>query len=335
MKKLAFLFLFFSISGALFSQNLQDSLLFFYPFNGNVDDYSGNGLHMTNVGVTYGLDRHGHVLGAGIFDGIDDYLILPNSPRLKVQMPVTISFWVFPESYAMSQTKFINTETQYDDYLGFRVNCSDNGAGEVRAGFGGGLGFAGYGNRRNKNSDSTITGGKWYNITCVYRAYNDMDIYINCVNAAGYYDGSGPTTVAYENRSGRVGSFEATSLLPETFFEGRLDDMAMWHRALNATEVTWICDSSLNSIFSHNPIENNLIQSIFPNPFSELATIQLDNNNEEYTFSMFNVLGELVREESSRSNTIIINRNNLSPGVYFFCISIEGIIEDSGKLIVQ
>lgn len=335
MKRVLFLHVLVLISTGIFAQSLQDSLLFFIPFNGNVNDYSGNGINMTPVNMTYSADRHGISNGAGEFDGIDNYLIIPNISRLKVQMPVTISFWVFPESYAIDQTKFISTEAQYDDYLGYRINCSENGAGQVRCGFGGGLGFAGSPNRRTKNSDSTLTGGKWYNITCIYRGYSDMDIYINCVNAGGYYDGSGPTTVAYENTNGRIGSYEGTVLIPETFLVGRLDDMAMWHRELSYAEVTFICDSSLTSIFGYENIEPKLIQSVFPNPFVDQTKIVLDKYNPDYVFLLYNVLGQQVYETPVTSQEIIVNRNNLNSGIYFIHICDGEKVVDSEMLVIQ
>ncbi len=50
-----------------------------YPFNGNTDDASGNGNHGTTYGgATFTEDRFGNANGAINFDGIDDYVELPN-----------------------------------------------------------------------------------------------------------------------------------------------------------------------------------------------------------------------------------------------------------------
>lgn len=74
---------------------VKQGLIAYYPFCGNANDHSGN----TNNGIVHGAtltaDRFGVSDRAYHFDGIDDYIEIPNSDSLRVLTnDFTISFWV-------------------------------------------------------------------------------------------------------------------------------------------------------------------------------------------------------------------------------------------------
>ena len=87
------IFLLLSISGVS-SQDLSDNLLLHYEFNGNAIDSSDNDYHGPISGVIFGLDRNGNPNSAAYFDGIDDFIDLPNLTELKPDLPVSFSFWI-------------------------------------------------------------------------------------------------------------------------------------------------------------------------------------------------------------------------------------------------
>ena len=77
-----FIILLFSIDATLVAQIpsyiVQDSLVAWYPFNGNANDETGNG----NNGIVYGAiltaDKDGNENSAYSFDGVDDYIEIVN-----------------------------------------------------------------------------------------------------------------------------------------------------------------------------------------------------------------------------------------------------------------
>ncbi len=83
--------------------------------------------------------------------------------------------------------------------------------------------------------------------------------------------------------------------------------------------------------------ENNYQKvQLYPNPFSDYATIEFENNNEIYSISIFNVLGEEVQILSNiTSNKITINRKNLANGVYFYQLYSNNKIRSIGKFIIE
>ena len=74
--------------------DLNDGFVAYYPFNGNANDESGNGNDGTVNGATLTEDQFGNVDSAYMFDGVDDYIIIPNSETLNSQH-ITISAWYF------------------------------------------------------------------------------------------------------------------------------------------------------------------------------------------------------------------------------------------------
>lgn len=78
MKKFIFCLAVFAMISAIVSKT-KANLVAYYPFNGNANDESGNGNH----GIVFGganltTDRFGNPNSAYSFDGIDDYILLPN-----------------------------------------------------------------------------------------------------------------------------------------------------------------------------------------------------------------------------------------------------------------
>ena len=76
----------------------------------------------------------------------------------------------------------------------------------------------------------------------------------------------------------------------------------------------------------------------FPNPFSEQATFEIETE-EQYqnlTLTIYNVMGQPVKTiKSNGDNRMILDRNGLTSGIYFYQIRSEGLVLDSGKLMVR
>ena len=79
---------------------------------------------------------------------------------------------------------------------------------------------------------------------------------------------------------------------------------------------------------------------VYPNPFGEKTIIKFKaGSGEQYTFSVFNSFGTIVREKKSRYfssdiNKIEFNRKSLNTGLYFFIISGKNW-ELKGKFVIR
>jgi hypothetical protein len=74
---------------------------------------------------------------------------------------------------------------------------------------------------------------------------------------------------------------------------------------------------------------------ICPNPFYAQTVLQLDNLTEGVNISIFNCLGNMVKQLNNVSDkTIILQRDNLPSGLYFINITQNNKIVATKKLVV-
>ncbi|MFH1004128.1 MAG: T9SS type A sorting domain-containing protein [Bacteroidota bacterium] len=75
--------------------------------------------------------------------------------------------------------------------------------------------------------------------------------------------------------------------------------------------------------------------SIYPNPASDIITLNVDNrNNANLTLNIYNVIGELIKSELLKKNQQQINISNLNNGIYIVVIKSKELTENQ-KLIIQ
>jgi hypothetical protein len=242
MKNLIIIFSFLVCSAS--AQNITDSLLLYYPMNGNSNDLSGNNFHGTASGVTSVPDRYGVPNSAYYFDGVNDYIDFPLSNVLKPQFPLTIAFWTKLKQISISKCQFVNTDFVQNNYHGVWMNVND--PGHLGITFGGGLGGCNPQNRINyRATELPLDTGIWYHVTGIIHSATNMELYINCNNsAATFAGGTGPVNVAYSNNiSGTIGRMDYQINGPAAQFWGYLDEISYWKRALSAAEVYTLCDS--------------------------------------------------------------------------------------------
>ena len=227
------------------AQNITDSLLLYYPMDGNANDLSGNNFHGTTSGVTSVPDRYGVPNSAYYFDGVNDYIDFPLNDTLKPDFPLTIAMWVKLKTLQIHRSKLISTDFVQNDYHGVRIAISSDG--RVHASIGGGVGGCNSANSIGHKTihEMVLDTGIWYQITTIVRSVNDVEVWIDCNNAYASYDnGSGPSVVGYSNyASGTLGRLDNNTSLPPYHNWGYMDELSYWERALSAAEIYTLCDS--------------------------------------------------------------------------------------------
>ena len=76
--------------------NQEQGLVAYYPFNGNANDESGNGLNGTPVGALLATDRFGNANSAYSFDGQDDEITVQPNSLLDITGPISLAAWIYP-----------------------------------------------------------------------------------------------------------------------------------------------------------------------------------------------------------------------------------------------
>lgn len=90
----------------------------------------------------------------------------------------------------------------------------------------------------------------------------------------------------------------------------------------------------LTDVDDINPVLQNI--KVFPNPFIETVYFELETDkNHDWTFSVYNTMGQLVHQQETSDNRIEFNRNNLASGIYFFTIATEGKIVHNGRVVME
>jgi len=75
--------------------DLKRGLIAYYPFTGNTNDSSGNNKHGQPInGVSYSTDVNNVANAAASFDGIDDYISIPDATNYFAPPKLSVSFLV-------------------------------------------------------------------------------------------------------------------------------------------------------------------------------------------------------------------------------------------------
>ena len=100
------------------------------------------------------------------------------------------------------------------------------------------------------------------------------------------------------------------------------------------------CDSAcqylINSLEDKLKMNSTLV-TVYPNPFKESTTIEITNSRiMNGTLKLFDNLGRKVYSiVINNKSQIILERNNLPPGIYFYAIENEQKYVASGKLVIS
>ena len=218
-----------------------NGLVGYWPFNGNANDESGNGNNGTVNGATLTIDRNGLANKAYGFDG-SDWIEVMNSTSIQPSTAFSISAWVFVESSQPSlggnYTRIINkNHSEAQNFATYQLITGLNtGYGKagvcIRTGSGISGGAAGIYTWTGATNNVI---GQYQLIVGTYNG-SELKIYQNgtlssSVNHTGnlFYD-SGNLWFG----RGKSGSAPGTDM----FFNGKIDDVGMWNRALTQTEIT-------------------------------------------------------------------------------------------------
>lgn len=222
------------LSGSLNAQIPTNGLIAWYPFNGNANDESGNGNNGTVNGATLTRDRFGIANNAYSFDGLNDFIFIPSSNSLDINSDLTISAWVKFSSVNDSgiilwRGDDANSQNPYflfkdNNTIGFRRDI-DDGNTIVNA-------IAPY---------TTIDTVNYIFIVGRYQSSSGlMEIIINDSMISGEL-ATYPITYSTSSMWNMIGSVD---LGTQYFFNGKIDDIRIYNRALTQTEITALYNES-------------------------------------------------------------------------------------------
>ncbi len=298
-----------------FAQIPSSGLIASYPFNGNANDASGNGHNGTVTGATLTTDRFGNANSAYSFNGTTDYITV-GTFSLSV---FTISSWIYTNAVNPTNLNGIISNLASTPFQGVEVRVQPDSTIMV---------VTGNGSMWTQPANTyKLQNHTWYNVA-VTSDNSNIKVYINSVLIAsyaftGFVDNTNPIMIGTRT-SGTNGGF----------YNGKIDDIHIYNRALNASAVDSLYNEGLCYQYitvtdtlrinlgttGFNPVTYANTIKIFPNPTNTQITIDCSNytNLSGYTIKIINTLSSVVYSQVVSAPTYNVNLSTIGGvGTYF------------------
>jgi hypothetical protein len=306
MKNLLQFILFFIVSsGSLFAQIPTNGLVAFYAFSNNCHD-SINANNLTNYGLTFTTDRFGRTYHAALLNG-SSYALTNNAYLLDT---FSVSAWCNPSVLPMTGIVWANGSTNWD-----------GAAVLISAGYGLGsgnnvnfyFGNSGY----STKVDTLHNTNQWVHTVLTYIG-GHYQFWVNDVLIDSAYLVMNTPTSPF-----LVG---ASYLAPnyQEYFQGAIDDIRIYNRAVNSTEVYELYHESLDEVPQVSSTKNI---TIYPNPADNYFAV--NSSAEIQSIFICNLLGQVIFRTNVTAKSVNINTTTLPSGTYF----VEIVFEDDSKEI--
>jgi hypothetical protein len=262
------------VGGATAFADLNAGLVAYYPFDGNANDASGNGNHGSLYnGVHLTTDRFSRPNSAFEFDGVDDYIRIPDSVTLRSPTnAITLAVWATIYRYAGSWAVFL---AKSDSSVGGR-QYGLNVAGNTLV-----FENLGYSTAATLPPFST---NQWHHYAITYdRAFVRF-----------YFDGScfasnALTVVLQQNSLPLMIGCDPPGA--NEFFTGKMDEIRVYNRPLSATEVA--------QLYYLGQTENSFVSSVGASQRPGTSSVDIS-----YTLSLSNASTANVSLSISTNNGV-------------------------------
>ena len=309
-----------SVAGNMIEANTQESFLFsdyyeslvsFWPLD-EVSDTTTFDLFGTNNGFVHNSPAliDGRFGNAMLFDGIDDYVVVPNSTSLDMQTEgVTVSVWVnlnylpteMPTGvgpiYDAPQDRYVIYEDRGNKELRFKVSAA---SGAERPGI----------------PEADLVKGEWQHVVGVYDGTQAL-IYLNGEQKDVH---PGVTGLVKDGQTARIGQDGSH------YFNGGIDNLQIYNRGLTPEEVIALYNGDVVTDIEEIeavPATYSLSQN-YPNPFNPSTKIRFSlAEKSKVELEIYNVIGQKVgvlinSELNSGSHEVEFSNSKLSSGIYLY-----------------
>jgi len=193
------------------------------------DTYGTNDGTLTNGASVTTDGTRGKVLS---LDGTDDYVDLPSANMAAGRSELTLSLWIKPD-------ELVNSDAIYDEYAEteywqFSINVAEWYTRDSSTGT--------TGSRNNDLLLPTLTTGQWQHLAFVYSVTNSIKaVYVDGLLAAS--DSTSIDALTSDRDGVRIG-YPSDG----TYYDGLIDDVRLYSRALNSTEIAYLAEQTLYTL---------------------------------------------------------------------------------------
>jgi len=302
-----------------------------YPFNGNVKDASGFENHGKFFGIIPVPDHANNPDSAYFFDGLDDFVQIPNHVSLNCQEAISVCLWMklaelpegetFPISHGSWENRW-KISIIPEKRLRWTIKTTD-GITDV-------------------DSKQELVSDIFYHVVTTYNG-SDVKIYLN-----GKLENSTPASglilkTSIDLTIGRI--------LPNNSshnFHGVLDEIRIYNQALSEAEIRQLYqeETSLDSKSgAGRPLDYHLFQN-YPNPFNQQTQIRYQLCQRGFVkLHICDLLGRQVRqliqgEKPEGWHQINWDGRNdrgefVATGIYFYQIQVNDFCEKRKLVLIR
>jgi len=201
----------------------KNGLIGWWPFNGNANDESGNGNNLTNNGPQISTDRFGANNSCYNFNGKSDYLSREAFIGLT---DCSISIWVNMSNLPSTNMGSEFFSNGYGCCNGFGLKSENNISNKITV-----ITYGHNGNATNSSFEPKLN--TWYNLILT-KTSNSYKLYLN-----GILKSSGVANTNATLGIFGIGAVKGSSSSNgmSNFFNGQLDDIALYNRSLTEQEI--------------------------------------------------------------------------------------------------
>ncbi len=210
-----------------------EGLVAYYPFNGNANDESGNENDGENHDATPTTDRFGNENRAYSFDGVNDYILVPDTDYLDITTEGTIMGWVnIPSTFTppWQGVGLVNKMYHSTGMLSYdlMIGHSTPFAGGIGDGVNSFYVYSIY------TTPDYLYNDTWHLLSFAWNNY-ELKLYIN-ENLENYdtYTSNGAQISTWDLNIGRRAYSSSTNW---KYFKGYIDDIRIYNRALTEAEI--------------------------------------------------------------------------------------------------
>jgi hypothetical protein len=301
-------------------KNLPNGLVAWYPFNGNANDVSGNNLNGSVTNATLTADRFGNNNSAYTFDGTSSYIRVEDNNLLDFSTAFTLCAW-FKSNDSITPDQAIVGKTFVTYGGGYNLTHYAINGTTIS------VGFVNDPNVRGVYYPAGNYKTNWHFIVGTYDGQK-IKLYMDGV----LLDSTLTTlTIPASTQPLFIGRGMPSSSTPR-FFNGLIDDVSLYNKAISQTEVTQLynymqtCDITITSPLTNQHAFKGDSASFIVNATGTLLKYKWQVKNG----TSYSDITDGCMYSGSNTNKLTVNTvtSRLNNNQYR-CLTFNGLCKDS------